>query len=248
MIIPTLLISSAVTVTAPFTALIDSSLRISSTLHAIKKWLEYSRDMKIVICDGTGFDFSSLLQEYFPGANSECLYFHNDTNQVSTKGKGYGEGEIIEYALQHSTLLSTSDFFAKCTSKLWVANYHQCLQLWNGHILVNARFLMAPTLDNVALESIDTRFYLINKNLYLSKFLHAHESVTDYEHHYLEHCFKDVITAHGIASCVFPISPIIHGISGTTGEDYQVTNSLNQRIDEAIKRAIAIETTNLICQ
>ncbi|MCV3251677.1 hypothetical protein OGZ16_15720, partial [Escherichia albertii] len=53
-----LLITSCVVSNAPLTVLSDSNKRLQSTMNALFMLSEYCREVPIVICDGSGYDFS----------------------------------------------------------------------------------------------------------------------------------------------------------------------------------------------
>ncbi len=109
---PPILLTSSVIAMDSSVLLRDQNLRIFYTLESIKEWSTKAPDCKFIICDGSGFDFSSMMQEKFPHLQIECLAFLNDAEVVKRRGKGFGEGEIIRYALEHSNYLRQSTWFA----------------------------------------------------------------------------------------------------------------------------------------
>lgn len=120
----------------------DPDKRIRYTLDSIREWLKKSENIKIVICDGSGFDFDPLIKKIFPKASIECLFFLNEVDKIKKFGKGYGEGEIISYALKHSKFIIESQWFAKCTAKLWVKNFDEIIKNWNNLFYADHIFLM----------------------------------------------------------------------------------------------------------
>ena len=208
---PTLLLTSCVFVSAPFVEVNDPKIRIDLTLESIRQWLRIAGKLNIVICDGSGYDFAKDTTEEFPDIKIECIYFKNDTESVLTHGKGYGEGEIIKYALEHSEYLKGSDYFAKCTSKLWVTNFPEIISRWNNVFQCQFGLEKPKTIRNAKPASIDTRFYIINKYYYLEHFIDAYKNVNDNDGYYLEHCFKDVILDKKLraSSSLFPVPPLI---------------------------------------
>jgi hypothetical protein len=131
----TLLITSCVSVSAPYVKLRDTHERLTLSLLSIENWLAICPNIRIVICDGSGYDFTEICRTKFPEAKIECLFFINNKEKVAELGKGFGEGEIIDYALDHSKYIEESDFFVKCTSKLWVNNFNELFEYWNGKFL-----------------------------------------------------------------------------------------------------------------
>ena len=228
---PTLLLTSCVHVSAPFVELSDPTKRAGLTLDSIEHWIRIAGKLDIVICDGSGYDFTKDVAQRFPQTRIECISFKNDADAVLAFGKGYGEGEIVQYALEHSELLRQADYFAKCTSKLWVKNFPDILRRWNGLFQCQFGLEKPKTIRNAKPSSVDTRFYMINKNYYLEHFIDAYKNVRDQDGYYLEHAFKDVILSNKLraSSILFPIPPLIEGVAGTTGETYKSGNPISKR-------------------
>jgi len=202
-----------------------------------------AKNIQIVICDGSGFDFSEIVAKKFPEANIECLFFENNRELVALYGKGYGEGEIVKYALENSKYLKDAQFFAKCTAKLWVSNFFKCLKDAGGPFSCNCVFSNYKSVFKLKFEHIDTRFYITNKLFFLENFASAYLNVRDQEGHYLEHCFRDVVIEKKLNKIITPIFPIIEGVSGSSGVKY--SNSIKNKIKFSIKRLI-LKTNKII--
>lgn len=232
--LPPILLTSAVIVTDHSGTLNDANSRIKYTIESIDKWLAISENLRLVICDGSGFDFSKIVFEKFPEANIECLYFENNKELVALYGKGYGEGEIVKYALLHSAYLKEAEFFAKCTSKLWVQNFFECLEYWNGTFLCKGYFSNVFSFKKTQFSYVDTRFYLVNKTFYLKNLVSAYLNVGGEQGLSLEHCFRDVILKEQYKKILFNVHPDICGVGGGSGIYYK-KNNLKRRIKEAIR-------------
>ena len=222
--LPPVLLTSAVHVSAPHTAVTDAASRRDAVIRSLHEWAASAGARRLVVCDGSGFDFSeaaSRLMDQHPGLHIECLSFHNDAHKVAQFGKGFGEGEIVNHALARSDMLAQAGAFAKCTGKLWVTNYLQCCRHFNGR----AAFLQGGKLR---VGYIDTRFYMVSMEFYAARLAHAHASVRDREDHFLEHAFAQAL--HGLKSHEIGIwpPPSIEGVSGTFGTPY--TNSRADRV------------------
>ena len=217
-------------------ALREPQQRITYTLESIEKWVDVCADLRLVICDGSGYDFTEIVKSRFPERSIECLCFENDQQLVQRHGKGYGEGEIIKHALVHSAFLSNADWFAKITGKLWVDNFLECLTEWNGFFLCKAYFANVFSLKKTKFEYIDTRFYLTNKDVYSKYFSEAHLKVGDSYGTSIEDNYKEIILRNNLKQVLFSLPPVICGVGGGSGKYYK--NNLKRRLKESMRSRI----------
>lgn len=214
--------------------LLDPSLRLQHTIESIKKWIEITPESPIVVCDGSGYDFSALLTEKFPDHPIEFLSFNNDEALVKEFGRGYGEGEIVKYAINNSRVINRLGCFAKCTAKLWVENYSECLKYWNKIFICKGVFknTLSP-FKKTEMHYIDTRFYICDLNFYKSTFIDCHRKIEKKIGRGLEECFQEESINSKISRFIMPIYPIINGIGGGTATHYQTKKI--RKIKEDIK-------------
>lgn len=236
---PPLLLTSSVTPIDLTGNLNDPSARIKHTLESIAEWLKIDPQIQIVICDGSGFDFSDIVKVHFPSANIECIFFDNDAEQIKKHGKGYGEGEIIRYAIEHSNVMKKSEVFIKCTAKLWVANFDQCLLQWNNRFICGAYFANVYSYKKTMLKFIDTRFYISRKDFYLKHFSVAHTQLGNTFGRSIEDAFLDVIQHEKMKHIFFRTPPVICGVGGGSGKYYKsgVIRILKDRMRNWIARS-----------
>jgi len=202
----------------------DTSDRIRLAIESVVQWMKLDPKLQIILCDGSGFDFSSIVKRDFPEAQIECLVFENDQEMVRQFGRGYGEGEIVRFALQNSFFIKKAGCFAKCSSKLWVHNYYDYIASWNGYLLCKGVFKNIFSLRSRAkLSYIDTRFYVASRDAYEKYFLNVHFNIDVQKGYGLEDCFFDAFKSHGIMHALSPVSPIINGVGGGTGMYYKNT-------------------------
>ena len=229
-----LLITSCVIIADDDAVLRDPQDRIHHTLEAIEHWIRIAPDLPKVICDGSNFDFSQTLTEKFPGHAFECLFFQNNQEKVKLQGKGYGEGEIIEYALDHSQLIQTSGRFIKCTGKLWVENFPESFNSVYNLFQASAYFKdVFKLFKQTSLEYVDTRFYISSVEFYKKYFLKAYELVGLSDQRSIEHVFKDIILEHHLEGTLFRTHPVICGVGGGHGQYYK--NNLKRRIKDRLR-------------
>lgn len=231
--IPVLLTSSVIALD-PGVALKDTESRVRYALESVQEWLRISPELPLVLCDGSGFDFTELITQHFPGAKVECLNFMNDQAKVLEKGRGYGEGEIVRYALANSSTIQRAGAFAKCTSKLWVSNYGELMEIWNGSLLLKGVFLhVFSAFKKTAFNYIDTRFYVASVEVYTRLFVNAHLSIDQHQGHGLEQCFFDVVVQQQQQGVLTTRAPVIEGVGGGIGRAYQ--NPLKRRLKERLR-------------
>jgi hypothetical protein len=217
-----ILLTSSVIVYDQDVLLKDKSERIRFAIESVAEWLKIDPGLSLVLCDGSGFDFSELVAKKFPCARIECLVFENDQIMVEKFGRGYGEGEIIRYAIQHSKFIAKADCFTKCSSKLWVKNYSKCIERWNNRALFKGVFFHSfSPFRPTELSYIDTRFYIVNTSFYHQYFENAHKHIGQKFGHGLEDSFLDVFTKEKICQSLIDVAPVICGVGGGIGTHYK---------------------------
>ena len=230
------LITSVAQPIAPFVALSDPTKRINSTIESLKHWALISPGLDIIICDGSGYDFQKLITMTpdLRSLNIEVLHFFNDVEMVKNKGKGYGEGEIIAYALDHSDILNKHDTFSKCTAKYWVKNYQECTYGHQKNISIDKYYESRYSLRYL---SCDTRFYIAEKDFYLKKLVNSHKKINDFQSYFLENAFATDLILSKITGTEFKVKPLVYGMSGTTGEfSASRPESIRKKILRKIRR------------
>ena len=99
----------------PFHKAIEEKERIKQYLDAILFYLTKSDFESIVFVDGSGIE-SDFFYFLFPIADFynkkfEMLSFENDPILLKSKWKGYGENNILKFAIENSALLKNYKCF-----------------------------------------------------------------------------------------------------------------------------------------
>lgn len=230
---PPILLTSCVNVSDKSVSLNDASKRVKYTLESVKNWLDYIPTIKIVICDNSGYDFQGEVKRFFPGKDIECLSFWGDKVAVSKYGKGYGEGEIIEYATSNSIYILNAKCFAKCTAKLWVKDPEIFLKKWNGQCAVKPVFKNVFSFRSTFISYVDTRFYVVSLDFYEKYFRGIHKRIKPNSPIGIEELFLEVITSNDLVNIFWKKCPQIYGISGASARAYR--NSLKKEFKENVK-------------
>jgi len=203
----------------PFTSLVDFDIRIRQYLHSIEYAIDnYSTIDKIVFCENTcyNYDFSILSKKaQSKGKEFEFLTFQGNYDKIQKLGKGYGEGEIIKHALEHSRLLGTESSFYKLTGRLIVKNMDLLIKTTHSG---NALIFKQKEISDRPANYFETYFYKVEIALYKRYLIEAYHFCNDNEHKHLEHVFYDELSALPLRS--FKLPPLISGMLGSTGELY----------------------------
>jgi len=176
----------------------------------------------IIVCDNSNFDYSKCIgSEVIPDSKSiEFLCFLGDKDQISTKGKGYGEGEIVAYALKNSKLIQKgTKSFCKVTGRILLMNIDSILKSVNEDTNYFQRIGMSPFNH---LEKVDTKFYHCTIDTFLTCLVNANKMVNDYEGYYLEHVYFHQLKTKKVFYRTFKILPYFIGVSGSTGISYTI--------------------------
>jgi len=217
-----ILITSSITPHDKGVKLSDPDKRLFHAIEAIEQWIRITPKSQFVLCDGSGFDFEPIVKARFPHAAIECLCFQNDLSKILIYGRGYGEGEIVKFALKHSEYIAHSDAFAKCSSKLWVENYPVCLKEWRGDCLFSGIFKNTfSLLKPIEMLQVDTRFYIVKNNFYIRNLNHAHHQIGLAPGFGLEDSFYHELLKIKQEKYLFSTPPVVMGVGGGTGTYYK---------------------------
>lgn len=241
---PPILLTSSIIAHDPGVKLKNEHERLSYTIQSIEQWLRIDPRISIVICDGSNYNLQATLKGIFEGSNIEYLSFQNDLDNVKKYGRGYGEGEIVKFSLSKSSIIKKAGCFTKCTSKLWVSNFSEISKWWKDHFLCHGVFknTFSP-FKPTTLKYIDTRFYMTSCEFYSEYLIDAHSNIRTDSGHGLEECFHSIATQRNLKEILSPIPPIIEGVGGGTGINYN--NSTKRIWKEKLKVALNIRNKKI---
>lgn len=205
-----------------FTAVQDKEERLAEYQSALEFYLSTVK-AKIVVVDNSGYEYNEIRQRY--PDRLEILSFIG--NQYKNRGKGYGEGEIIRYALTNSEFLKEGNcVVAKVSGRHLVSNIRQ---------LERAYFFFSKIYKNLVFASIrETEKWVVSDFFYAPKpFFETLASelvnVDDSAKYFFEHCQYDVLMEQRNMGTVsfahFPFPLRQKGRSGLTGGPIYVHGS-----------------------
>ncbi len=238
--LPPVLITSAVYVDDQSVKLRCPQKRIGLTLAAVEKWIElYGKSISLIICDGTNYDFTQEIKNKNYHQQVECLYFRNSSDKVVMHSKGYGEMEIIKFALENSKILNKSQVFSKCTARHWVINYDKIL-INSAITQFRPYFKISYFPFSTSIISIDTRFYTVNRDFYCEHLMPITQemelSASGALHGLEEFFLAKMLNLKNQCPIFYRCIPIIAGVSGASGETYNT--KLYRRFKDKFKYSI----------
>lgn len=217
-----LILTSSVFVSAPYTVLSDPEERKNQYIDSLIFFITQTAFKKIIICDNSGFNYFSSLVELATEHHKELelLSFNGNKELVARQGKGYGEGEIMKYVLQNSSLITEVQGFFKITGRLKLVNSDQLLSKCDGQqnyfmpvSLLRPRFMV----PKAARACVDVRVYYVTVDSFQKILLDAYKEVRDDRTYFLEHAYHDALVKSGVSVKCFPVAPEITGVSGSNG-------------------------------
>lgn len=212
----------------PFLQMADQGRRKITTKAAIWMWASYGA-RRIVIADSTGHEIlckSEINELTSYGIDIEQIFFQQDPSEILSRGKGFAEGRIINFALENSNLINKYRIFFKSTGKTFVRNYSILKNISRENKI--RRFFWSRIVDDFASEQnlpiltngneIDTRFFLTDLE-FASNILVPHYSGTDDTAG--KHCEKVIYEACSMnLQPVRSPRPLVAGFCGGSGREY----------------------------
>lgn len=201
-----------------YTKLCNPEVRLQQYKEALD-WYLVNTDMKILMVENSGYDFSCSYKEQIANGRLEFLVFDGN-NYDRSKGKGYGEALIMDYGVRHSNMIknaNANDLIVKVTGRLLCLNilylckrYHQADTVysnigkddWNGNISTS-QLVIAPI------------------SFWKDYFLPSRYNINDSAHYHFEHLLYDSICSwknNGKHHREFWLLPMMKGMSGTSGQ------------------------------
>ena len=90
----------------------------------------------------------------------------------------------------------------------------------------------------IEFDYIDTRFYMISKEIYKKYYINAHLDLDTAGGESLEKRFLKIFLENQIHSALFSVAPVIEGVGGGIGFSYR--NPLKRRIKETLRLQLAM--------
>lgn len=204
-----------------FLELRDEGERLKQYKESINFFVESGAFSKIVFCENSNYGTEKLAdlteKAKLHKVELELLSFQGNAEQVKLHGKGFGEGEIMEYVFKKSRLLEEEKVFMKITGRMTVDNVADIV----SRMKENTCYFNIP--NRTHREMFDTRMYVMTTDLFRKLFLHSYDEVMDDVGWYLEKVYTAILLKNKISVKNFPKYPRIVGMSASTGYSYVYT-------------------------
>lgn len=198
----------------------DPNVRLRQYQDALRYWITQTSVEKVVFCDNSNYVFDTTEFEKLAGRFNkqvEFLRFSGDKEQVIACGKGYGEGEIIQYFLEHSALLSGETHFLKITGRVVIENFAELypyLQRNPGNYFNASRIFDRR-------KSANTVFFVAAVEDYKQHLMQVYHNVKDAEGIVFEKLIRNALLDNKITNHNFPVYPLIDGLEAGAGTPYK---------------------------
>lgn len=198
----------------------DSAGRLIAAKAAVYYWASMGvKDITIADATGSVLLSGEELRGFSQiGCSIEQISYQQDAEAVRKFGKGYGEGRLMEFALQNSERLRASASFYKCTGKVFCRNFRDIdLMIRNNNV---QNLFWVGSYTGTIMHFVDLRFFLCSHDLFRSTLLPSYLATSaggDY--------VEELVTP-GIQSALRAgktVRPRLSGFSGLLNEPYPET-------------------------
>ena len=164
-----------------FTYLQNPKERERQYLQALQ-WYLINTQYKIILCENTNYSLPSSFNEYLNSNRLEYLSFDGNNNFDKQKGKGVGEANIIDYALNNSRFIDNETLIVKITGRLIIKNVNQLIASMKNH---QAVYGWRVRHEKAGMQCV-SYFFSAPKCFYQNYFLSAKKLIDDSKYIYFE--------------------------------------------------------------
>ena len=165
------------------------------------------------------------------------MYFINDINGVKNYGKGFGEIEILNFAIDNSSYVNEQSRFMKITGKYWVNNI---CKFDDDDLFCDFKCKSTFLISKWKLLYINSAFFICSSRAYRKYFYNSRALINDHTGNDLEHVMGGIIASNNIKNYQFKRSPAIAGWSGTSNTSFDLSSiTLKDKIRELKYRILS---------
>mgnify|MGYP004453238563 FL=1 len=196
-----------------FLKILDVNERLEQYIESVEYYIKESLCEHIIFCENSDFKYdSSQLMELAREnkKNFEWISFKGNQLLVQQRGKGIGEGEVIDYAISNSKF--EIEQIEKVTGRLIIKNIQKIEKKLKSKTYINADVYIFN--DG---KSFDTRFYACSLDTYIKDISPSYRESNDRDNKNIERLLYKKLTN---SKCT-PGYPMFKGKSGGFGYEYE---------------------------
>lgn len=212
---------------------VNSEVRLRDYVGALESWITRQHSIRdIVFVDNSGYPLDALrevVDRHAATGKRVELHSFRTTGYSTTRGRSFGELDIMRTALERSALLRNATHFAKVTGRVFVPNIDAIMSRLASDVDVVGRL-------SHNLTWLETVCVVFRRELFVDRLLpFALDHVDDQSGHHIERvlasaCLHSI--ADGCRWYPFPAEPRIEGVRGVDGRRYPVS-TLRARVIDA---------------
>lgn len=199
--------------------LTDSNLRLQQYCSVIERFIRESIFDYIVFVENSDFPFDARKYEEISDLQGKkfeflrCPLSADEIAWMREKGKSFGEGKLISYAIDNSRLISQVETVYKITGRVFLENSKQIVAKsqkdYNEFISKN----------NIAWSN--TEFFKVKVEDF-KKYFRGHElEADDFAERSIERVYYTLMKKNGIKCKAFRVYPKLHGrVASTVARNY----------------------------
>ncbi len=202
----------------PFLQMTDVALRQITAKASVFFWAAQGIE-KIVIADATGgslLDDNELLLLKKINVDVEQISYCQNDSLIKSRGKGYGEGELLKFALENSIFLRAGENFFKCTGKVYCRNFESIFKMIKHNNLQSIFWRHLGEGDSLQ-QWADIRFFYTTREFCEESLIPAYQRSDDRQaaaEYFVFHLLNEKLLT-GKAP-----RPLLSGFEGGTGRQY----------------------------
>ncbi|SRR6266568_232295 len=192
--------------------------RLNQYLENIGNLILKSDFNRIIFCENSRYqhdysDLTALAEQH--DKELEILSFMGSNDIIKVKGKSYGEGEILNYAIDNSAYLKNNDtLFYKMTGRIFVGNINK--------ILADHRHDNLFIRWDVRKDEVDTRFFKTQVGFFKENLYHLLDRFDESSNLSIEEVYFNVLKGNPRIYS-FISYPDIKGICASHGRPYDLS-------------------------
>ena len=203
----------------PYLNLTDPIKRKVVTKAALVFWITKGA-RQIVVADATDakvFSDAEVAEIQSLQVDIEQISYQQDATHIVSKGKGYGEGRLIDFAITNSRILGNSTHFYKSTGKTFVRNFADIRKIIDDN-QIDCFFWKKIDPQHLMIPHLDCRFYLTSKQYARQHLIPAYLRADDEVNAPCEQFLYETVSRTTTAG--FAPRPFVHGLAGLNDQDY----------------------------